>query len=370
MSDPNLDDCAKLFLEAAFDPELLGDALQTAANFFGGQAAQIVTLDNTGNIISSTSIGIDLNEAAKQVDLVEMSPRFQALRTLKEKHITYDYASLSHEEIKQHALYQDYLNPIGVNWYAGTTLLKDSQNTVGLAFFRDGKSGHYSKTELEQFEWLSNKISDSTKLGMRLESIKLKSRYDLMESWSLPVAALTHDCRIVEMSEAFHALLKRHDLGTLGVDGSLKLNNAVIATRLKSQALMFLDAFSKSAPHQNVDELLFLSKRGGWVALQLHPIPLRTRWTSAGASALLSIRVIQSKPLDAGKISQILGLTLAEAEVAALISEGISLRDAAKQRDTSYETARWQLKSIYSKTGLNTQGQLIVFIKNLFPNVT
>lgn len=363
-----LDECANLFLEAAYDPQRLGEALEASANYFGGEAAQIVTLNNVGEIVSATSIGMDLNEAAKQSEYVHISPRFQALSVLKEKEITFDFASLTRAEIEKHPLYQEYLKPNGVNWYAGTTLVKDSQNTVGFGLFRDDGIGHYSRSELEDFRWLSDKASEAAKLALKLDAIKLKSRFEMMEEWSLPVAALTSDCQIIDMSEEFYETLKRHNLGSLSAVGHIKFDNPMIAKQLRSQVLIFVDAFSPRLIQNKNEDIVFIAKTGELLELKLHPIPSNSRWSAAGACALLTIRTIKRKTLDPNKICLALGLTAAEGELAALIAQGVSLKDAAKHRKTRYETARGQLKSIYSKTGLFSQGQLIVLIKDIFPS--
>ena len=53
------------------------------------------------------------------------------------------------------------------------------------------------------------------------------------------------------------------------------------------------------------------------------------------------------------------GLTPAEAELASFLAEGLSLEQAAARRGVSRNTARGQLKRIFSKTGTNRQAELV-----------
>ncbi len=55
-------------------------------------------------------------------------------------------------------------------------------------------------------------------------------------------------------------------------------------------------------------------------------------------------------------------LTPAEARLAALLASGISLAEAAEQNRISKNTAKVQLKSIFSKTGVNRQAELVKLI--------
>jgi DNA-binding CsgD family transcriptional regulator len=58
-------------------------------------------------------------------------------------------------------------------------------------------------------------------------------------------------------------------------------------------------------------------------------------------------------------ISRDLAITAREAELAALLAAGHNLHSAAQRLKVSGHTARGQLKSIFRKTGLHTQAELI-----------
>jgi DNA-binding CsgD family transcriptional regulator len=62
------------------------------------------------------------------------------------------------------------------------------------------------------------------------------------------------------------------------------------------------------------------------------------------------------------------GLTPSEARVALHLVTGETLRSAATELHISYETARTQLKRIFSKTGTCRQAELVVLIVTAFSN--
>lgn len=64
-------------------------------------------------------------------------------------------------------------------------------------------------------------------------------------------------------------------------------------------------------------------------------------------------------------LRQAFGLTRTEAEVAALLGQGMRLRRIAEQKSITYETARVHLRSIFAKTGASRQADLIALTGNL-----
>ena len=61
------------------------------------------------------------------------------------------------------------------------------------------------------------------------------------------------------------------------------------------------------------------------------------------------------------------GLTPAEARLALHLVAGETLRSAAVKLSISYETARTQLKNIFSKTGTCRQAELVIVIVTALP---
>ncbi|MDE1995482.1 MAG: hypothetical protein KGI75_23480 [Rhizobiaceae bacterium] len=64
-------------------------------------------------------------------------------------------------------------------------------------------------------------------------------------------------------------------------------------------------------------------------------------------------------------LTKLFGLTRAEAEIALLLAQGMTLHDIAEQRTVSYQTARAHLKSIYRKTDTNRQPELSLLLAGI-----
>jgi DNA-binding CsgD family transcriptional regulator/PAS domain-containing protein len=63
--------------------------------------------------------------------------------------------------------------------------------------------------------------------------------------------------------------------------------------------------------------------------------------------------------VETDKLTEIFGLTKAEAQVATSMANGISPKDIATMNNVEVSTIRSQLKSIYQKMGVNTQAELV-----------
>jgi DNA-binding CsgD family transcriptional regulator len=62
---------------------------------------------------------------------------------------------------------------------------------------------------------------------------------------------------------------------------------------------------------------------------------------------------------------KLFGLTPAEAKLASLMAEGISVEQAAEALEISRETARNHLKAVFAKTATHRQGELVALLNGL-----
>jgi len=82
--------------------------------------------------------------------------------------------------------------------------------------------------------------------------------------------------------------------------------------------------------------------------------------------ALLRLTAVhgQARGLRA-RLQRLYRLTAAEAELAAMLTEGDSLERIAEHRRVALETVRAQLKSVFRKTGAHRQGELVSWVVKL-----
>jgi DNA-binding CsgD family transcriptional regulator len=86
----------------------------------------------------------------------------------------------------------------------------------------------------------------------------------------------------------------------------------------------------------------------------------------APCQALLAIADLDQRPRPpADTLREAFKLTPAEVRIAQLIASGESLDDAAEILGIQRETARVQLKAVFSKTDTHRQGELVALMASL-----
>ena len=68
-------------------------------------------------------------------------------------------------------------------------------------------------------------------------------------------------------------------------------------------------------------------------------------------------------------LEQLLGLSPAEARMAAALAAGATVLQYARQAGVTRETARWRLKQIQAKTGAHTQVELVRRVLGSLPQL-
>ena len=102
--------------------------------------------------------------------------------------------------------------------------------------------------------------------------------------------------------------------------------------------------------------------------VHVHPVtPRRGDFGAERLAVLVLIRDPDAVQLEPEMVGEVLGLSGAESRVAALLGEGRSVRDIARELGRSEDTVRWTLKRVLSKTDSSRQADLIRLLIQLPP---
>lgn len=110
---------------------------------------------------------------------------------------------------------------------------------------------------------------------------------------------------------------------------------------------------------QSPSEALVEGQDGTWFATA---VPLH------GNSGPVLLRLVAMHQACAGvcdRLRRLFGLTQAEAQITAQLASGCSVECIADERGVSVDTVRAQMRSIFQKTGLHRQGELICAVGKL-----
>jgi DNA-binding CsgD family transcriptional regulator/PAS domain-containing protein len=103
----------------------------------------------------------------------------------------------------------------------------------------------------------------------------------------------------------------------------------------------------------------------GDLVITARPLELTAIHAGTGALALFLARPGPERPADPQGLRDLFGLTGAEARLAAALARGSTLVAAARLLGIAHNTAKVQLRSVFAKTGVNRQAQLVALIASL-----
>ncbi len=262
--------------------------------------------------------------------------------------------------------FNDWAKELDIHHGASGTVWQFEGQTIQMFFQRTGGQGHFRRYETDAF----NALAPHIRRALRLEAIihQQKQKQGYLEHTGRFSAFILLDAnqRAVHVSEAAwrHIQDNPHAL-RLGKRVSLQNGEA-------QQRLDFLlrASFAGGAAGAPVTGGVIALPRPARAPLLLQVVPLhpdadRPLMPVPAHAALYLVDGDAEPEFDTEKLANLLGLTQAEAEVAAFVAGGQTAAKIASFRRVSLHTVRSQIKSIFSKTDVSSQAQLTRLVKAL-----
>lgn len=257
------------------------------------------------------------------------------------------------------------LKPFGIFHLLGVDFQSTDGLKASLRLSRTQQSPPFTDRDKALCEVLVSHLQQATQLHARINSIQSELSLYANAVGQLSVATLLLDekSQILRCNATARQLLAEQD-GIQIQAGKLLIDNDQSQQQLRrilGQAL--------SAPRQQqpgVVDALSIQRPSGKQALGLvvRPVP-RDEWSDGQASPTVAIFISdpeQKTQASQQVLAQLFELTPAEARLALLLADGASLDQAVASLSISRNTGRAHLRSIFSKTGINQQTQLVSLI--------
>lgn len=155
--------------------------------------------------------------------------------------------------------------------------------------------------------------------------------------------------RSLERSAFYNELCKPHDLGDIVgalIENSRGRTMAIGIMRARKPAVFDADDAAL------LERLIPHLRRSTVIQARIRDTEHRVN--RSGTSAV-----------EPTRLSARLGLTAAEARVAAALANGASVRQISERFGTKYNTVRYQLRIVFEKLGVHTQAELVRMVLNL-----
>ncbi len=334
--------------EAAIVPEKWADVLDQLAARSGGVGTILFAASpNRFQWTSSKSIHAVTAEWVAS-PFVADNLRGKRLVPLYEPRFLTDLDAITPEEIEQDPFYRDFLRPRGWGWCVGTSIRLTSGDSIVFSIERLYADGPVSRETAETLDPLRPHLARASIIAARLGLERARASVAALELIGLPAAIITGRHSVLAANE----LILKCAAVEIGAFDRIRLADSVASEHLQRH-LDVLGGAGLSFP------IRATSERPAFVA---HLVPLRRAGLDvfSGAAQLFYLTEVgRGAAPSAAILEALFDLSPAEAKVTRLLLAGGTVAGIASSQGIRPETVRGQLKTVFAKTGVRRQAELV-----------
>ena len=268
---------------------------------------------------------------------------------------------LPEKELVESDYYLHYLEPIGLFRILGVDTAEPGGMIARLRVSRRCSEKRFGRAQRELLEKLLPHLRRAIEIYAKLNRTTAERDLYAGAVNQLSVASIIlneHGC-ILSANDVGLALLEQGE-GLSRQDDRLHIQGRDINKDLQQALDTIIRAQQQG--ETSVVKALRVPRTGGRADLGLVIRPVTGKGNEGGSSPCAAV-FISDPDLQESTSGQVLGelfeLTPAEANLATLLARGLSLAEVSTAQNISQHTARAQLKSIFSKTGVSRQAELV-----------
>ena len=347
------------FAEAGLDPTRWVRALDCLAAATGSFGAVMLPLagDALPNVPYTENCS-DVMEVYFRDGWHLQDERLRTVPTLMQRGVADDFDGHSADEIDKHPYYQEFLAPYGLRWYAGIKIAC-GDDLWAVALQRTIDQGPFTPEEKNELARLSGRLSTGAAIARSLSASAATGALEAFEMSGTAVVLLNRHGNVFRANASAERLLA-DDVQIVKGRLTAKDTRATIALNRAIHNLLWLPTGGLAAP--------VALPRGSRRPLLAYPARLSASTANALADCQAMVILIDpdaKTPTPEMNLRMAFRLTEAEARLATQLALGESLERVADQFGIGKETARSQLKSIFTQTGVHRQAELVAVLAKL-----
>lgn len=354
----SFDKLTEAFAAAAVDPTRWDAAMDIASDATGSLGALLVPLgQRTPNLPKSESMhGVAEDYVGK--GWIHRDERTRSIPTILRRGVSSEFDFTTSEEMAKSPYYQEFLARHGLKWFAGVKV-GEGEDVWALVLQLTVAQGPFSHDELTRLAELSRSLAGAATLARAFGSARMEAVLGAFEASRTPVAAIDRSGEAVRLNLSAEHLLGadlqvvKKRLVSFNRDATAALDRAL-------HALLWTTGEAFHAP-------VVLPRRFGRPIIAYPSRLAAEAFYGFGACAgfVTFVDLDARFSIDGRVLARAFQLTPAEARLAVRFLAEESLEAAAEGLGISIDTARNQLKSIYQKTGVRRQGEIIALLSRL-----
>lgn len=360
--------------ESAYNQNRWPDTVESLCNLFHGSKACLARIGP--DLQPNDSITTDFDPKFHQLYVDELAalpnPLVDAIVAVPVGTIYHDHAIVG-EVLKRSKFWNEWMAPQDMYGGIASKLMISGSSFWMFDVQRGRHQDKFDANDLELLQYLAPHLLRATKI-----SRQFKSMQPLASAFShLPFGVIVVDghLRIIATNVAAEAIMSRPGSLLSQVSGHLTSHNAESMSALHS--MIVNSCRSKDG---------VISGTGG-------DLMIRSRNALSPANLSISVGPLAETALDGGPFLQpcaalfvreinldvqagfelqtrnLFGFTVREANLAASLASGRSVREAAGDAGIAYSTMRAYLENVFRKTETRQQSQLVALLRSLQPTV-
>ncbi len=261
-------------------------------------------------------------------------------------------------------LYQSWMRPNGIYHVGGAQFIDTDTHMAGIIILRDKKSGAWSEGEIRVVDEILPHLNRALKIHSEFTHLRLKQDALLKGLDRLVIGLILYDrnSHPVYINPTAMAIINSHPALQLQ-EGDLLLSNPEDEKNLRQTIIDTAeidpdDSWKQSVAigitHPDIDAPLPLLI----TPMHAHLITSDLDYEGARVAVFISDPNLQ-QPISVDSLVSVYNLTPSEAQVAISLANGHSIDQIANNSHHSAHTIRCQLKSVFRKTGVSRQSELI-----------
>ena len=270
--------------------------------------------------------------------------------------------------MKSHPCSVEFFDKHGLGFIGAIAVSPDPRVGVVVSVQRDSKrKPQFSNDELETLREISRHIEKSLRLSVRLLNAEVTNLglAAALARIGIGVFALDSLGGVIFSSPAAQQLLgdmlylQNGHLQIGGISNGTKLDD-VIADTIRAGPPDL-----KADPKPILVQSITSSRRLAIYLLPVLQTDLAEQLLTHTRAIVLVIEQKLDEPADPAIVRDLLGLTLGEARIAAMVGAGVPPKDAAERLGIAEDTARNVLKRVFAKTGVSRQSELAALLARM-----
>lgn len=276
-----------------------------------------------------------------------------------------DDALINHRTVQDSEFYNDFLRKLDIGrLLCGVVRSQGSAVHTGnihLSVFRPMAKGGFSEHQQVLFQRLIPHLQAALKTHylLRAGGNQTALAHASLNALAMPVMLVSREARVLFANDQARELFAAGD-GLTTSRGTLEGVTVRDTVAVRSFIVKLFDA-GESGAHRWTLPIRRSSGQRPYACFG-HRLPLGMAGECASSEQVAILFVSDPERqvrLEPDVLEWLYGITHAEALLAASLVRGLSLKQAARARGISYETARTQLKSLLRKTDCGKQGDLL-----------